>query len=145
VDVVDLLILALRLVFVALLYLFLVLVLRVAVRELGVSGPPPVRSRPELRLVVVEPGATPLAAGEVLSVPEGATLGRGDAADLVLADTAISAEHARVERAGRRWVVRDLGSTNGTRVNDALVQKPARLAAGDVLTLGTVRLQVLAR
>ena len=140
-DAVDLLILALRLVFVALLYLFLLVVLRVAAR--GLRQPTP--SAAELRLLVLEAGATELAPGEVIAVPDGATLGRGDRADLVLADTAVSAEHARVQRAGRRWTVTDLGSTNGTRVNDAVVRKRAHLADGDVLTLGTVRLQVVAR
>ena len=140
-DAVDLLILALRLVFVALLYLFLLVVLRVAAR--GLRQPTP--SAAELRLLVLEAGATELAPGEVIAVPDGATLGRGDRADLVLADTAVSAEHARVQRAGRRWTVTDLGSTNGTRVNDAVVRKHAHLADGDVLTLGTERQQVVAR
>lgn len=140
-DAIDVLILALRLLLVALLYLFLVLVLRVATRGLG----QPAQSAPELRLRVLEAGATQLAPGEVIAVPDGAMLGRGDRADLVLADTAVSAEHARLQRAGRRWTVTDLGSTNGTRVNDAVVRKRAHLADGDVLTLGTVRLQVVAR
>jgi pSer/pThr/pTyr-binding forkhead associated (FHA) protein len=147
VDAVDLLILALRLVFVALLYLFLVFVLRVAARGLRQPAATPVRTAQaqQLRLRVLEPGATDLAAGELVAVPDGATLGRGDGADLVLADTAVSAEHARLQRAGRGWTVTDLGSTNGTRVNDAVVRKQARLADGDVLTLGPVRFQVVAR
>ena len=145
-DAVDVLIFALRILFVALLYLFLVFVMRFAARGVRASGMPSVRSRPELKLVVVEPGSTSLTAGDVLSVPDGAMFGRSDSADVVLADTAVSAEHARLERAGRRWIVRDLGSTNGTRVNDARVQhQPVKLAHGDVLTLGTVRLQVVAR
>jgi pSer/pThr/pTyr-binding forkhead associated (FHA) protein len=46
---------------------------------------------------------------------------------------------------GRAWLVTDLGSTNGTRVNDVDVNASAPLADGDVLTLGGVRLQVRAR
>ena len=143
-DLVDLLILALRLVFVALLYLFLIVVLRLTIRGLR-SAQEPVRSEPRLNLVVLEPGAAPLSPGEVFVVPDGSVLGRGERADLVLADQAISTEHARVHRAGRRWVVTDLGSTNGTRVNDAIVRGRAPLAEGDILALGTVRLQVMAR
>ncbi len=145
-DLVDLLILALRLVFVALLYAFLYIVLRQTMRGLR-SAPAPqrVRSVQRLNLVVVEPGAAPLNPGEVFAVADGGTLGRGDRADVVLADQAISTEHARVSRAGRGWVVTDLGSTNGTRVNDAIVRDRAPLSEGDVLSLGTVRLQVTTR
>jgi type III secretion system (T3SS) inner membrane Yop/YscD-like protein len=139
VDAIDLLILALRLVLVALLYLFLVVVLRMAY---GATGPS-VTQRLSLR--VVEPGASSLQPGEVFDVGPGATLGRGGQADVVLADTAVSAEHARVDRVGRHWMVTDLGSTNGTRLNNAAVKGRAALNPGDVLSLGTVRLEVVAQ
>src|SRR5947209_5030345 len=70
-----------------------------------------------LRLRVVEGASSPLAPGEVVEVGDGAVLGRVARADLVLADPTVSSEHARVSRIGRAWVVTDLGSTNGTRVN----------------------------
>lgn len=142
-DLVDLIILALRLVFVALLYLFLAVVLRMAIGGLRARPTPGGAAR--LELVVLEPGASDLSPGEVIAVADGTTLGRGDQADVVLADTAVSAEHARVHRVGRRWVVTDLGSTNGTRVNDAVVHERTALAEGDVLAVGTVRLQVMPR
>ena len=41
------------------------------------------------------------------------------------------------------WVVLDLGSTNGTLVNHALVDGQAGLQTGDVLGLGNVRLKVV--
>jgi hypothetical protein len=148
VDVVDLLILALRLLLVALLYLFLIAVLRLAIT--GLRAPAP-EARPEpaqrLRLQVIEPGESSLSSGQILEVGDGTTLGRGDRADMVLGDAAISAEHVRISRVGRKWVVTDLGSTNGTRLNDAVIKVTDRapLAEGDVLGVGTVRLQVLPR
>lgn len=138
-DAVDVLILALRLLLVALLYAFIVVVLRTAMQATRSSA------ARRLSLRVVEAGSSDLKPGEILALAAGTTLGRGGRADLVLADTAISAEHARVERVGRRWVVTDLGSTNGTRVNEAVVRGRAALAEGDVLALGTIRLQVVAR
>jgi pSer/pThr/pTyr-binding forkhead associated (FHA) protein len=146
VDAIDVVVLALRLLLVALLYLFLFAVLRLAIGGLRASAGSASSVRAQrLTLVVVEPGASSLRAGQVLDVPDGATLGRADGADVVLADSAISARHARVERAGRRWVVTDLGSTNGTRVNDAVVRGQTSVSEGDVVSLGTVRLQVRAR
>jgi predicted component of type VI protein secretion system len=139
VDAVDVLILVLRLLLVALLYAFLVVVLRMAY-----SGTRQSASQ-RLSLRVIEAGASSLQAGDILNVAPGTTMGRDGRADLVLGDTAVSAEHARVDRVGRGWTVTDLGSTNGTRVNDTVVKGQARLAAGDVLALGTVRLEVVAR
>jgi hypothetical protein len=139
VDALDVLILALRLLLVALLYLFLLLVLRMAYAGTRQSA------SQRLSLRVIEAGGSSLQAGDILDVATGTTMGRGGRADLVLGDTAVSAEHARLDRVGRKWMVTDLGSTNGTRVNDAVVKGRASLAAGDVLSLGTVRLEVVAR
>jgi hypothetical protein len=145
VDAVDLLILGLRLLFVALLYLFLFAVLRLALRGLRSpsSAARPTGAAHRLSLQVVEPGESSLKSGQILEIGDGATLGRGDHADVPLGDTAISAQHARLSRNGRRWVVTDLGSTNGTRVNDRPIKGRTSLSEGDVLGLGTIRLQVL--
>src|SRR5438105_12240995 len=115
-DALDVVILALRLALVGLLYLFLLSVMRFAARGLrtapAVARPP--ADSAELRLIVVDAGGAALRAGQVVRLNDGATLGRGTAADVVLADSTVSAEHARVFRVGRAWVVSDLGSTNGT-------------------------------
>ena len=142
-DLLDLLILALRIALVALLYLFLLVVMRTATRGLR-ERPAAASEAAALRLVVLEPGASTLRTGQAIDLHDGALLGR-QRADLTIADPGVSAEHARITRVGRAWVVSDLGSTNGTRVNDAPVDGDMPLAHGDVLSLGNVRLQVLAR
>jgi type III secretion system (T3SS) inner membrane Yop/YscD-like protein len=147
VDLLDLAILALRILIVALLYLFLLTVLRTTAGGLRAQATPTVPSASvPLRLVVLEGGAANLNAGQVFEVtPAGATLGRAERADIVVADPAVSAEHARLSRVGRAWVITDLDSTNGTRLNEAQVRGRSPLADGDVLALGNVRLQVQAR
>jgi FHA domain len=142
VDLLDLLILALRLALVALLYLFLASVMRMAARGLRPQPMRPVEPVAVLRLVVLEPGTSDLTPGQAIDISDGATLGRASRADIVLADPAISSEHARIRRIGRAWVISDLGSTNGTRLNDSRVDGDLPLAQGDVLTLGNVRLRV---
>ena len=47
----------------------------------------------------------------------GATLGRSREADIVLDDANVSRKHAEVRPSGGSWIVRDLGSTNGVKVN----------------------------
>lgn len=47
-------------------------------------------------------------------LPPRCLIGRSRACDLVLADRQVSAQHAALEWSGARWVVRDLGSSNGT-------------------------------
>ena len=145
-DLLDWMILALRIALVGLLYLFLFLVMRVAIRGLRQS---PAAARREwaggLRLLVLDPADSKLAPGEVIEIAEGGVLGRTERADVVIADPTVSSEHARVSRVGRAWVVADLGSTNGTRVNDRVIDRETSLAAGDELALGSVRLRVVAR
>ena len=68
-----------------------------------------------------------------------AVLGRSRECDCVLADPNVSRQHAELRRGSTGdWQIVDLGSTNGVKVNDRLVQS-SRLAPGDQVTLGTTR------
>ena len=69
----------------------------------------------------------------------GATLGRSRDADIVLDDANVSRKHAEVRPSGGSWIVRDLGSTNGVKVNGRRIQGPQSLKQGDVIELGTSR------
>jgi hypothetical protein len=69
----------------------------------------------------------------------GAVLGRSRDCDVVLQDPNVSRHHAEVRPSGGSWIVRDLGSTNGVKVNGRRVHGPQSLKAGDVIELGTSR------
>jgi hypothetical protein len=71
----------------------------------------------------------------------GATLGRSREADIVLDDANVSRKHAEVRPSGGSWIVRDLDSTNGVKVNGRRVdpQRPQSIKPGDVIELGTSR------
>jgi hypothetical protein len=71
---------------------------------------------------------------------EPATIGRASDCDVVLADPNVSRTHAEVRRQGTEYVVVDLGSTNGTRVNGAGVRE-RRLADGDEISVGNTSLR----
>jgi len=68
-------------------------------------------------------------------------LGRGEGCDVVLHDPTVSGIHAELTRDGRRLMIRDLDSKNGTWVNSQRV-RATRLRLGDDVQLGAVRLVV---
>ncbi|QEG20810.1 diguanylate cyclase [Mariniblastus fucicola] len=61
--------------------------------------------------------------------------GRDESCDLVVAETLASRRHAKIVRDGENWFVVDLGSTNGTFVNDVRVDSQ-QLYSGDCLRVG---------
>lgn len=65
----------------------------------------------------------------------GATLGRGDV-EIRLEDPFASSRHARISCQGRVVVIEDLGSTNGTYLNDQPLTGPQPLHEGDVVRIG---------
>lgn len=65
--------------------------------------------------------------------------GRVEGNEIVNADNRTSRRHAVIQPQGRRWILVDLGSTNGTFLNDSRIFKPALLTDGDVVTIGTRR------
>lgn len=67
------------------------------------------------------------------------TLGRAKDCDIVLPERQVSRHHARIERDATGFILRDLGSKNGTFVNGEPVQgQPYRLRDGDEIELATV-------
>ena len=151
---VDELLLVLKIAFLVLLYLFIWRIVRTASRDLrlpqesfilapsaaaGVraSRPGPVSGR----LVVVK--SADLQDGEGFELNSAQlTIGRGNQNDIPIAtDEYASARHARFEpRQDGVWV-QDLGSTNGTFLNGTRLDRPRRLAQGDVVRVGETDLR----
>jgi DNA-binding NtrC family response regulator len=69
----------------------------------------------------------------------GLSVGKAAGNDLVLSDPFVSAHHLRLEPRGGRWLVADLGSTNGTFLSGARVER-AELPPGATLLLGDTEL-----
>jgi FHA domain len=149
---------ALQFGFLAVLYLFLLWVSRSAMRDLrrgddrgrwGLAPAPAADATGlhaasqvahagevdlEPRLVVERaPGHSP---GMEYDVGEGAVMGRGDHAEIRLEDPFASSRHARLLRQGGIVVIEDLGSTNGTYLNEELLTGPQPLHAGDRVRIG---------
>ena len=66
------------------------------------------------------------------------TIGRDARCDLAIDHMTVSRIHARLERTPEGWVLKDLSSTNGTRVNGWRVRGQVTVRAGDVIRFGDV-------
>jgi hypothetical protein len=148
---------ALKFGFLAVLYLFLIWVAWSALRDMrrgpgrgrgpepatpadatsmyaAVSGLEPESNGFEPRLLVERaPGHE---SGVAYDIPEsGATLGRGDV-EIQIEDPFASARHARITRQGYVLMIEDLGSTNGTYLNEEPLSGPQPLHPGDRIRIG---------
>jgi hypothetical protein len=86
----------------------------------------------------VAPLEFPRGAGAVFSI------GRHGRCDLVIADLTVSRLHARLERSPDGWLLTDLSSTNGTRVNGWRVRDQVRVRPGDVVSFGDAQYSLTA-
>ena len=144
----DVFVLGLRLAIVFVLYLFLFWAVRAIWSDLKwAQGAPRVRRE-------AAPSAGAGAKSARLTLLEGAdgdmerlarpiqavtTLGRSTDNTLVIDDEFVSLHHAAIRLQGEDWWIVDLGSTNGTWLNDRRVDKPAKVRSGDTLRFGRLR------
>ncbi len=147
--------------FLAVLYLFLLWVSRSALRDLrgngaqpdggslahpqaapadatglhsaSTFGPADLLSRAPRLVVERAPGHDP---GMIYDLGGDVVLGRGDAAEIRLSDPFASSRHARVYEQGKILVIEDLRSTNGTYLNEELLDGPRPLHPGDRVRIG---------
>lgn len=101
-----------------------------------------VRARRLGRLVVLDPGLDGLAPGATFPLMPVTSIGRAPTNTATLPDDTASLEHALLHLREGQWWLEDLGSRNGTRLNDRPVTAPAPVVPGDVIGIGRVRLKV---
>lgn len=64
------------------------------------------------------------------------SIGRGEDQDIVIDNTSVSRKHAEIRKEGFRWVVEDLGSSNGTFLHGQKIESPQAVSAGDEIGFG---------
>lgn len=156
--------------FLLLLYLFVARAVRMVWRDVARGRPPPVPTQaPVAAGRVSEPPSAPppaavpaapaqpqprrVAPAELVVHAEGephvvalegrdVVFGRATDATVALSDQYVSERHARVYQRDGEWLVADLGSTNGTFLNQERVTTPTPISAGDQLGIGETVVQV---
>ena len=145
---------ALQFGFLAILYLFVLWVVRSSRRDLaggtntdipmagGQAAAPPrerggggdLRQGVRPRLVVV--AAMNFPPNHEFEIGESATMGRTGTADVPIEDPFASSAHARIFPRGQFMYIEDMGSTNGTYLNGRQLRRPEQLKPGDVVRIG---------
>ena len=129
-----------RLAFLALLYVFLLGVVRVLLRDLRTAAREPVTALG--RLVVVASEVAEPRVGASFPLDAVGTLGRDVNNTIVVDDPFASGEHAVLSFRGRAWYLEDLDTTNGTYVNGQRIAGLATVTFGDEIQIGRVRLRL---
>jgi len=119
--------------------------IRALLRTQPAAGPPyeqvPLRIPPPPH-AWQSPPAPPPANPVPLVFPPGSgvrfTIGRTSGCDLCLTDLSVSRMHALLVRREDGWVLSDLGSHNGTRLNGWLVREPVQVRPGDRVEFGSM-------
>ena len=70
------------------------------------------------------------------------TIGRDSTNGVAINDPEVSRRHARLTFQGGKYVLEDLGSTNGTFVNNQRISAPTPFGVGDVLRIGRTLMSV---
>ena len=144
---------ALQFGFLAILYLFLLWVVRSARRDLaggtntdvpvaGGAAAQPSRERGGMdlrqgirpRLVVV--AAMNFEPGTEFEIGDSATMGRAPSSDVPIEDPFASSAHARIFPRGQFMYIEDMGSTNGTYLNGRQLRRPEQLKTADTVRIG---------
>jgi pSer/pThr/pTyr-binding forkhead associated (FHA) protein len=81
--------------------------------------------------------------GERVAIDIAVTIGRSADCDINLQDTYLSGRHARVANDNGDLSIEDLGSTNGTYVNEELIKGRVHLDRGDIVQVGGVLFEVV--
>jgi len=153
----DLIVTLLKVAFLAVLWLFVLLVANVIRTDLFRTAPagapgqvkdkrgartpePRKRSKHEAKVLAIDTGSQ---AGSRLALVDEFRIGRSADCALILDDDYVSGDHASLaRRPNGDWVVTDLGSTNGTFVNEVRVVTPTVVTASDSLRIGRTQMRL---
>ncbi|MCM8710165.1 FHA domain-containing protein [Clostridium sp. SYSU_GA19001] len=133
-----------RFAIIGIIYIIIFLALRIMYKDIKSGG----RRRPVKKksfgLEVIEPGENHhLKEGVIIPVKGELTIGRKNTNNLILEDQFVSGNHARIFLKNTDYMLEDLGSTNGTKLNDKRLDGRAILKIGDEIEIGSALFKVI--
>lgn len=148
----DLVLVLLKYVFLAVLYIFIARAVRAIYLELrpagaagarrGAAPSPAPQARGKKKAVSKAAVIEGDKKGKTIALPEELIIGRAEKCHLVLEDTYVSQMHARIYAKDGNYMIEDMGSTNGTYLNRRRITSATELQRGDHVKIGKTVLEM---
>ena len=139
----DWILLGLRVVTTIILYLFLGIAFYIIWRDLKQVEVPQKELQASYCLrVLASAGDRSLLVGQMLPLQPVTVLGRDPGNTIILDDAAVSSRHACLTQQNGVWWLEDLGSRNGTLLNELPLSRPTSLTDGDIICVGSARFRL---
>lgn len=131
----ELLSVVFKYIFIFIIYLFIFTIIRLIyldIKSMSITGS---ESGAYLKLLNRR-DTLPYNVREYYSLEDSLTLGRSNANDIIIKDMFVSNRHLKIEEENNEYYLEDLESSNGTYINDVLVEGVVKLRNGDRVKVG---------
>jgi hypothetical protein len=133
-----------RFAIIAIVYIIIFLALRIMYKDIKGGGRKKELKKKSFGLEILETGKNSnLKKGGIIPIRGELTIGRRNNNSLILEDQFVSGSHARIFVKNTDYMIEDLGSTNGTVVNEERLEGRAILRAGDEIEIGSAVFKVI--
>lgn len=137
-NLIGIFLLALRIILAGLLFAFLIWAVRIIWKDFTITAQVESQNTiPQILLSVISENPV----SQAFSLDE-IIIGREPSCDFQIPDQTVSSKHARIFYSLDQWWVEDIGSSNGSYLNEILVSTSAVLTIGDQLRLGKVTINI---
>ncbi|MBU3154230.1 FHA domain-containing protein [Clostridium estertheticum] len=129
---------------IAIIYIIIIFALRIMYKDIkgGAKKKPVIKKT--MGLEVIERGDNlNLRVGAVIPLNDQLSIGRKADNLLILGDKYVSSQHAKIYMKNTNYILQDLGSTNGTIMNNKAVKDTVYIKKGDVIKIGTSTFKVI--
>lgn len=133
-----------RFAIIGIVYIIIFLALRIMYKDIKGGEKKKYTKKNAFGLEVLEAGQNSnLRKGGIIPVQGELTIGRKNTNNLILEDQFVSGSHARIFVRNTDYMIEDMGSTNGTKVNDQRLEERAVLRVGDEIEVGSAVFKVI--
>lgn len=133
-----------RFVIIGIVYIIIFLALRIMYKDIKGGGKKKTVKKRSFGLEVLETGENSiLKKGGIIPIHGELTIGRKNSNMMVLDDQFVSGNHVRIFHRNTDYMIEDLGSTNGTELNEERLEERAILKVGDEIKVGSALFKVI--